>query len=255
MWKTTIKEWGHGMGSRIFGGHSQFLGQFQRSFILCYCTLSLLLKLGFLILCFEEIWENESKIPTEIGTHCFYWWISAINYLPLQFISFLSMTYVIFKCTNMSHFNKIYKNGFKDVANSWRVFKSRDRALISRNCTPRCATHSHAASAVHLTCSACLCCLPFFNLFVGLFGIITFDPFYQTNNTLILHALAELQHDFGHSQCYTNRTRRQGRLVRFASLQMSSMHVALPLMHSETCISITLKCFGKIINIIIRKWK
>ena len=76
----------------------------------------------------------------------------------------------------------------------------------------------------------------FFNLFVGLFGIITFDPFYKTNNTLILHALAELQHDFGHSQCYANRTRRQSRLVRFASLQMSSMHVALPLMHSETWI-------------------
>ena len=48
----------------------------------------------------------------------------------------------------------------------------------------------------------------FFNLFVGLFGIITFDPFYKTNNTLILHALAELQHDFGHSQCHANRTRR-----------------------------------------------
>ena len=78
---------------------------------------------------------------------------------------------------------------------------------------------------------------------MGLFGIITFDPFYKTNNTLILHALAELQHDFGHSQCYANRTRRQSRLVRFASLQMSSMHVALPLMHSETCIiSIALAC-------------
>ena len=71
---------------------------------------------------------------------------------------------------------------------------------------------------------------------MGLIGIITFDPFYKTNNTLILHALAELQHDFGHSQCYANRTRRQSRLVRFASLQMSSMHVALPLMHSDACI-------------------
>ena len=28
---------------------------------------------------------------------------------------------------------KFYKNGFKDVANSGRVFKSRDRALILRN--------------------------------------------------------------------------------------------------------------------------
>ena len=69
---------------------------------------------------------------------------------------------------------------------------------------------------------------------MGLLGLITFDPFYKTNNTLILRALAELQHDFGHSQCYANRTRPTPRLVRFASLQMSSMHVALPLKHSET---------------------
>ena len=39
--------------------------------------------------------------------------------------------------------------GFKDVANSGRVFKSRDRALILRNALA-------PASAVHLTCNACL---------------------------------------------------------------------------------------------------
>ena len=83
--------------------------------------------------------------------------------------------------------------------------------------------------------SACLF-VYFFERFVGLFELITFDPFYKSNNTLILRALAELQHDFGHSQCYANRTRPTPRLVRFASLQMSSVHVALPLMHSETCI-------------------
>ena len=38
------------------------------------------------------------------------------------------------------------------------------------------------------------------------------------------------------SQCYASRARLQSRLVRFASLWMSSMHVALPLMHSETCL-------------------
>ena len=75
----------------------------------------------------------------------------------------------------------------------------------------------------------------FFNLFAkqwkSLFGLITFDPFYKANNTLIilLHALAAVQHDFGHSQCFANRTRRQSRLVRFATLKMSSMYVALPL--------------------------
>ena len=42
---------------------------------------------------------------------------------------------------------------------------------------------------------------------MGLLGLITFDPFYKTNNTLILRALAEWQHDFGHSQFYANRTR------------------------------------------------
>ena len=41
--------------------------------------------------------------------------------------------------------------------------------------------------AVNLTCSTASACylFTFFNLFVGLFGIITFDPFYKTNNTLI----------------------------------------------------------------------
>ena len=75
----------------------------------------------------------------------------------------------------------------------------------------------NACTGVHLTCNACLF-VYFFNLFVGLFGLITFDPFYKTNNTLILHALVAMQLDFGHSQCFANRTRRQSRLVRFATL-------------------------------------
>ena len=42
---------------------------------------------------------------------------------------------------------------------------------------------------------------------MGLFGLITFDPFYKTNNTRILHALVAVQLDFGHSQRFANRTR------------------------------------------------
>ena len=112
--------------------------------------------------------------------------------------------------------------------------QQRTRIQVTSECinfaqrTPRCAMHSREYSA-------CLF-VYFFECFVGLFELITFDPFYKSNNTLILRALAELQHDFGHSQCYANRTRPTPRLVRFASLQMSSMHVALPLMHSEMCI-------------------
>ena len=79
------------------------------------------------------------------------------------------------------------------VANSGRVFKSHE-------CTP-----THRVQCIWRATLVYL--FTFFNLFVGLLGIITFDPFYKTNNTLILHALAELQHDFGHSQCYANRTR------------------------------------------------
>ena len=58
-----------------------------------------------------------------------------------------------------------------------------------------------------------------FNLLVGLFGLIAFDPFYKTNNT---------QTEPNHHP--------HPRLVRFATLQISSMHVSLPLMHEETCI-------------------
>ena len=120
---------------------------------------------------------------------------------------------VVFSQTHWNHYaiavsfhysitsNPFYKNVFKDVANSGRVFKSRDRALTSRKST---------GPGVHLTCNACLF-VYFFNLFVGLFGLITFDPFYKTNNTLILHALVAVQLDFGHSQCFANRTRRQSR--------------------------------------------
>ena len=63
------------------------------------------------------------------------------------------------KNVSNSHQNALssfYKNGVKDVANSGRILKSRDRALISHQRTPSCVTHSHAVSAVHLTCNACL---------------------------------------------------------------------------------------------------
>ena len=50
----------------------------------------------------------------------------------------------------------------------------------------RCATQSHGSECMQYIWRAALVYLfTFFNLFVGLFGIITFDPFYKTNNTLI----------------------------------------------------------------------
>ena len=54
------------------------------------------------------------------------------------------------------------------------------------------ATHSHAATAC-MQCiwrAALVYLFTFFNLFVGLFGIITFDPFYKTNNTLISECIS-----------------------------------------------------------------
>ena len=55
----------------------------------------------------------------------------------------------------------------------------------------------------------------FFNRFVGLLGIITFDPFYKTNNTLIFHALAELQHDSDiHNVMQTEHDGKPSRSVR-----------------------------------------
>ena len=72
---------------------------------------------------------------------------------------------------------------------------------------------------------------------MGLFGLITFDLFYKTNNTLILHALVAVQHDFGHSQWV--QTELDARAVSFGSQHCKCpqlMHVALPLMHEEMCI-------------------
>ena len=80
-------------------------------------------------------------------------------------------------------------------------------------------------------CASLVLFVYFLNLFMGLFGLHS-TRFIKLNNTLILHALVAVQLDFRHSQCFANRTRRQSRLVRFAT----SMHVALLLMHEEMCI-------------------
>ena len=65
--------------------------------------------------------------------------------------------YVLYKSLTRWWIMMCYKNGFKDVANSGRVFKSRDRALILRNALA-------PASAVHLTCNACLFVLNIVNV-------------------------------------------------------------------------------------------
>ena len=57
----------------------------------------------------------------------------------------------------------------------------------------------------------------FFNLFVGLFGLITFDLFYKTNNTLILHALVAASAPWFRTFtvfCEPNSTAKPSRSVR-----------------------------------------
>ena len=89
-------------------------------------------------------------------------------------------------------------NGFKDVANSERVFTSRDRAFILRNALA-------PARVVHLTCNACLFCLLL--SFPGSLRINNYvrPVLYKTNNALIIHALVAVQLDFGDLQYFANR--------------------------------------------------
>ena len=56
----------------------------------------------------------------------------------------------------------------------------------------------------------------FFNLFVGLFGIITFDPFYKTNNTLISSCISGVATWFRTFAmlCKPNSTAKPSRSVR-----------------------------------------